>query len=259
MMNYQTLSTQPRPFLAMTGLTVAEFRDLLPAFEAAYDRACPIDQTAAGQPRQRWWGAGRHSALAGSEDKLLFILVYLKTYPLQGVLGQLFGISTTQANFWLHRLLPVLRSALDDLGALPERDGSRLARRPGRPQGRQVVIIEEHHDEGETSKMKDKHPLVIAYTRAMQRGADGQDELLSLFHDDGQYVEHFSGQPQVHRGRPAIAEWLADSMQYQPPDISITIDSIIIDGETIRAAWTCESSAFESPPVECARQCFHHQ
>src|SRR6476620_10705852 len=118
MTNYKTLSAQPRPFLAMTGLTPTEFRDLLPAFEAAYDRACPIDQTAAGQRRQRWPGAGRHSTLARSEDKLLFVLVYLKTYPLQVVLGQLFGISTSQANFWLHRLLPVLRSALDDLGVL---------------------------------------------------------------------------------------------------------------------------------------------
>jgi hypothetical protein len=86
MTNYKTLSAQPRPFLAMTGLTPAEFRDLLPAFETAYDRAYPIDQTAAGQPRQRWPGAGRHSAHSSTEDKLLFVLVYLKTYPLQVVL-----------------------------------------------------------------------------------------------------------------------------------------------------------------------------
>src|SRR5207302_5345296 len=39
----------------------------------------PIDQAAAGQARQRWPGAGRRSALSGSEDQLLFVLVYLKT------------------------------------------------------------------------------------------------------------------------------------------------------------------------------------
>jgi hypothetical protein len=156
MMNYQTLSAQPRSFLAMTGLTVAEFRDLLPAFEAAYDRARPIDQTAAGQPRQRWWGAGRHSPLSRGEDKLLFILVYLKTYPLQVVLGQLFGISTTQANFWLHRLLPVLRSALDDLGVLPERDGRRLARRPA---SRQAVIIDGTERRRQRPKNAEKQAL----------------------------------------------------------------------------------------------------
>jgi Helix-turn-helix of DDE superfamily endonuclease/DDE superfamily endonuclease len=142
MMNYKTLSTQPRSFLALTGLTLAEFRDLLPAFETAYAQAYPADRTAAGQPRQRWPGGGRHSALSSSADKLLFVLVYLKTYPLQVVLGQLFGISTSQANYWLHHLLPALRSALDDLGVLPERDGARLARRSLKPKGPRIVIID---------------------------------------------------------------------------------------------------------------------
>jgi hypothetical protein len=142
MMTYNTLLTQARPFLAMTGLTPAEFQDLLPAFEAAAERTYPSDRTVSGQSRQRWPGAGRHSVLSRIEDKLLFVLVYLKTYPLQVVLGQLFGISTSQANYWLHHLLPVLHSALDDLGVAPERDGARLARRPGEPEGSGVVIID---------------------------------------------------------------------------------------------------------------------
>ena len=142
MMTYDTLSTQPQSFLAMTGLTPAEFQDLLPAFEAAFERAYPLDQTAEGRPRQRWPGAGRRSTLGRAEDKLLFVLVYLKTYPIQAMLGQLFGISTTQANHWLHRLLPVLLSALDDLGVAPQRDGPRLARRRGEPQGPAALIID---------------------------------------------------------------------------------------------------------------------
>jgi hypothetical protein len=142
MVTYNTLSAQARPFLAMTGVTLTEFRDLLPAFEAAYERTFPPDRTADGQARQRWPGAGRHSVLSHVEDKLLFVLVYLKTYPLQVVLGQLFGISTSQANYWLHHLLPVLRSALDDLGVAPERDGARLARSPIAPGGLGAVIID---------------------------------------------------------------------------------------------------------------------
>jgi hypothetical protein len=133
MVSYNTLSTQAQTFLAMTGLTRAEFRELLPAFAAAYDRAYPPDRTADGRPRQRRPGAGRHGALARAEDKLLFVLVYLKTYPLQAVLGQLFGLGTSQANYWLHHLLPVLRAALDELGVAPERDGGWLACRLGGP------------------------------------------------------------------------------------------------------------------------------
>jgi hypothetical protein len=159
MMTYNTLSTQPRPFLAMTGLTPAEFRDLLPAFETAYEHAYAPDRTYAGQARQRWPGAGRHSALSSGADKLLFVLVYLKTYPLQVVLGQLFGISTSQANYWLHHLFPVLRSALDDLDVLPERDGRRLASRPVQPKGRQVVIIDGTERRRQRPKKPEKQAL----------------------------------------------------------------------------------------------------
>jgi hypothetical protein len=58
----------------------------------------------------------------------LFLLVYLKTYPLQVVMAELFGLSQPRVNYWLHRLMPVLRAALDELGALPERDPRAFAR-----------------------------------------------------------------------------------------------------------------------------------
>src|SRR5258708_3153340 len=91
MITYQTLAAQPRAFLAMTGLTTAEFRDLLPAFETAYEHVYPRDRTAT-RKRRRWWqGGGRPSTLSSGADKLLFLLVSLKTYPPQGALGQLFG------------------------------------------------------------------------------------------------------------------------------------------------------------------------
>jgi hypothetical protein len=143
----------------MTGLTPAEFRQLLPAFETAYEHACPKDQTAAGQPRQRGPGGGRPRALSSSADQLLFVLVYLKTYPLQVVLGQLFGLSTSQANYWLHYLLPVLRSALDDLGVLPERNGDRLARRPVPPKDPRVVIIDGTERRRQRPKKAEKQAL----------------------------------------------------------------------------------------------------
>jgi SnoaL-like protein len=100
---------------------------------------------------------------------------------------------------------------------------------------------------GEGSKVTDEHALVHGYVRAMQQGAAGHDMLLSLFHDDGEYIESFSGQPQAHHGRAAIGAWLAESRQHQPPDIAITVDRIDIDGDHIRAAWTCDSSAFTAP------------
>ena len=134
MMTYTTLKANPRKFLALTGLTPAEFGLLFAPFSRAYERLYLPDRTLAGRPRQRVPGGGRHGALYPDQPKLLVLLVYLKTYPLQVVLGELFNLSRPQVNSWIHRLLPILRSALDELGALPERDPTHFAqgqRRPG--------------------------------------------------------------------------------------------------------------------------------
>lgn len=122
MLIYEELKTNARKFLSLTSLTPDEFADLLPAFERAYRKRYPVSKTLAGKSRTRKAGAGRKGSLERSEQKLLFILVYQKSYPLQSILGELFGISQGRANEWIHRLLPVLKQALDDLGVLPERD-----------------------------------------------------------------------------------------------------------------------------------------
>ena len=128
MITYAELQGNRRKFAALTGLTLPEFRLLLPAFARAYERLYPPDRTAAGRPRRRSAGGGRRGALHPPEQKLLFLLVYLRIYPLQVVMGELFGLSQPAVNSWIHRLLPVLRAALDDWDVLPERDPHRFAR-----------------------------------------------------------------------------------------------------------------------------------
>src|SRR5438445_10021500 len=116
MITYTKLRDDRRQFLALTGLTLAEFQLLLTAFTQSYERRYPMDQTVAGRPRQRFAGAGRRGVLYRPEQKLLLLLVYLKTYPLQAIMAELFGLSQPGVNYWLHRLLPILEEALDDLG-----------------------------------------------------------------------------------------------------------------------------------------------
>jgi hypothetical protein len=67
---------------------------------------------------------GNKGKLWRLDDKLLFILVYEKTYPLQTMLGLQFGLSQGRVNEWIHRLLPILQKALGELGMTPERDGA---------------------------------------------------------------------------------------------------------------------------------------
>jgi hypothetical protein len=127
MVTYSELRGDRRRFLALTGRTLREFDYRLAAFARSYERRHPADQTAAGRPRQRRAGGGRTAVRHGPAEKLLFLLVYLKTYPLQVVMAELFGLSPPQVNYWLGRLFPAVRDALDDVAALPERDGRAFA------------------------------------------------------------------------------------------------------------------------------------
>ena len=58
----------------------------------------------------RWETANRFTVyrtcpLATPEDRLFFLLTYLKTYAVQVVQGRLFGMSQSKANQWIHVLL----------------------------------------------------------------------------------------------------------------------------------------------------------
>ena len=111
MLTYTTLKDRPREFLAATGLTHAEFMRLLPAFATAYAACYPLDKTWQGKVRQRQVGGGAKGALPQIADKLLFILVYQKTNPLQTMHGLQCALSQPQTNYWMHRWLPVLQCA----------------------------------------------------------------------------------------------------------------------------------------------------
>ncbi len=140
MLIYATLKRNRRRFLALTGLTPKEFDLLLPAFEQAYHRRYPLTKTRRGQPRSRQAGGGRKSNLDSADQKLLFALVYLKAYPLQTLLGELFDLSQSRANRWIHELLPVLQQALKALGVQPERNPRQFARHE-RKQGEPLDLI----------------------------------------------------------------------------------------------------------------------
>src|SRR5438477_11405650 len=111
MLTYATLKKNPKKLLALTGLARREFDELLPVFTKALAEA-EMPTHPKPKKRQRAPGGGRKPSLGPAEDKLLFILVYTKTYPLQVVQGEMFGMSQPSANAWIHSLLPVLRESL---------------------------------------------------------------------------------------------------------------------------------------------------
>jgi hypothetical protein len=129
MLTYDELKKSPRKFVSFTSLTPDEFELLLPTFERAYLKKYPASKTRAGDTRKRKAGAGRKGSLSRIEEKLLFALVYQKSYPLQSVMGELFGMGQSQANEWIHCLLPILKQALEDLGYAPERDPKKFKKK----------------------------------------------------------------------------------------------------------------------------------
>jgi hypothetical protein len=159
MVSYEALQADRRRFLALTGLTLPEFQRLLTAFPRAYQRIHPASQTTEGQPRRRSVGGGRKGLLHRPEEKLLLILVYLKTYPLQAVMGELFSLSQPQVNHWIHRLLPVIQEALDELGVCPERSPSHFARGPATAGGEPRLIIDGTERRRQRPKSPEKQAL----------------------------------------------------------------------------------------------------
>jgi len=127
MPSYEEVTQRAGSLRALTGLTDAEFQALLPPFEQALVTHMQ-DRTIDGQPRtSRRYSTYDTCPLPTLADKLLFILTYLKQNPIQEVQGQLFGMSQSNANKWIHLLHPVLNQALADQELLPARTAAEFA------------------------------------------------------------------------------------------------------------------------------------
>jgi hypothetical protein len=122
MLRYHDISKDERRVLSLTSLTPKEFTDLVPLFTMSFYEYLD-EQTIEGYERVgRRYVPYRTSPLPTMEDKLLFILVYLKQAPTQEVQGSLFGMRQSKANMWIHLLHPILNRALAQKGDIPKRD-----------------------------------------------------------------------------------------------------------------------------------------
>jgi hypothetical protein len=166
MFTYDKVKHNPKLLLAMTSLTRTEFEELLVAFQVAWEAHVKAKGTPE-QARRRQAGAGRKPSLRTGADKLLFILFYFKTYPLQEVLAFEFGMSQGQACVWIEVLSAVLQQTLAGLGQLPERDPAQVAPQLG--------------EQGET-----------------QVGVDGTERRIQRPTDNVKQKEHYSGKKKAH-------------------------------------------------------------
>jgi len=91
MITFQKLSERPSVFARLVGVTVDEFNLLHDIFASIW-RNFQYETFVKGRKRERSFGGGNKPKLTSTQDKLLFILLYFKLYPLQIVMGMWFGI-----------------------------------------------------------------------------------------------------------------------------------------------------------------------
>src|SRR5207245_7764385 len=138
---FTELQSRPMEFLDFTSVTLDEFQQLVPPFETAFQchmAAWRMD----GKPRTaRRFTVYKNCPLPTPEDRLVFILTYVKTYALQIVQGRLFGRVQGKANQWIHVLLPALLAALRTLGDAPARSLTALAQRLGVSEADAATVV----------------------------------------------------------------------------------------------------------------------
>src|SRR5262245_20883939 len=115
MLTYEQLSSTPKAFPGLTGLSLEEFDRLFGDVVAANRRRVAATTTTKdGKPRQRAVGAGRHPE-HDLRDRLLLTLVWLRVYPSYALLGWLFSLD--KANAW--RTVQDTLALLDTLPDFP--------------------------------------------------------------------------------------------------------------------------------------------
>ncbi len=123
-MNTLKSIADPAQLKALTSLTPPEFNRLLGCFEDAFRRKFKMYQVD-GKRRRKPLSAQRlanpSTKLPTKQDRLLFILLALKTDAIQQHLAATFGMTQTAVSKWYRFLLPVLDKALGDLGCRPAR------------------------------------------------------------------------------------------------------------------------------------------
>lgn len=104
-----------RMSMALIGLSKIKFEELLVTFTQI------LVEERNTHKRKRKIGGGRNGNIKSAEQKLFFILFYMKNYPTYDVCAFLFASSKTSTCDWVHDILPILKKTLGRELTLPKR------------------------------------------------------------------------------------------------------------------------------------------
>jgi len=124
-MDIEKIINNVRVMRSITSLEPREFEQLVFAFEKEWMKQ-NTRKTFEGEVRQWEAGAGRKGVLVQSREKVFFILMYYKLYPIQEAMAFFWGMSQGRVCDWIHRLTPVIQAVLGKELKLPERQPKKL-------------------------------------------------------------------------------------------------------------------------------------
>lgn len=121
-LGFQIASSKPANFMALTGLTPHEFNTLKPFFEEAFSHHMKMFTISGKERGNRAFSDYENGSLPTIEDKLFFVLVFIKQNLTQEVMAFMFEMSQPKIHDWLQTLIPVLKQTLHLSKDMPERD-----------------------------------------------------------------------------------------------------------------------------------------
>jgi hypothetical protein len=131
MLRYHAIREKSTRVLDLTSLMPDEFETIVPVFEDCFQERM-ARWTMSGKPRSsRRFSVYTNCPLPTPEDRLLFVLSYLKHAPTQAYHGATFELIQSSVSTWLNILIPLLHTALRDMGDAPSRTLLELRQRLG--------------------------------------------------------------------------------------------------------------------------------
>lgn len=163
-MRYADVNRKDKKCLDFTSLTVEEFEDVVPIFEGEFQEYMKTHRLDGKERVGRKYQTYSNCPLPTPEDRLFFLLAYMKTNDLQVIHGALFGMSQGKANQWIHTLLPVMQATVRRLGDAPARSLQELACRLGQavqPEISSVTADDVIAAFNELPDMSDNSPIAL--------------------------------------------------------------------------------------------------
>ena len=136
------LLAKEKLFQECTGLTPDEFWLMLPVFEDRWERRNCRRKVNGKARKLPVFKPSKKQAMPYIEEKLFFILYFIKSNPKYYEMQLEFGLSKGAISQWIQLLSEIFRETLSRLHCLPARTAEELYRLLERLEGGQVVILD---------------------------------------------------------------------------------------------------------------------